>query len=56
MPKEVAPFYSKTGAVYHIFSACTAGKAIKKSKKVSGKGGRKLCVACKDIKAGKRTR
>jgi hypothetical protein len=56
MPQAVSPFHSKTGEVYHIFSACTAGKAIKKSKKVAGKANKRLCGACKDIRAGKRTR
>jgi hypothetical protein len=56
MPQTVSPFHSKTGGVYHIFSACTAGKAIKKSNRVAGKSNKKLCGACKDIKAGKRTR
>ncbi|MEJ2104802.1 MAG: hypothetical protein P8X47_09525 [Ignavibacteriaceae bacterium] len=53
MPKQVSPYHSKSGAVYHIYGACTAGKAIKK--KVKGKANKKLCSACKDIRAGKRT-
>jgi hypothetical protein len=34
MPKQVSPFHSKTGTVYHIFKVCTAGKAIKRGRKV----------------------
>ncbi len=56
MAKQVSPFHSKSGEVYHIYGTCTSGKAIKKSKRVSGKGGKRLCAACKDIRAGKRTR
>ena len=54
MPKQVSPYYSKESKVYHIYGVCTSGKAVKKKQK--GTGGRKLCKACKDIKAGKRTR
>ena len=56
MPHQVSPYYSKTGAVYHIYGECTAGKAIKRGRKVKGKSNKKLCAACKDIRAGKRTR
>jgi hypothetical protein len=56
MPKQVSPYYSKNGEVYHIYSVCAAGKAIARGKKVAGKGNRKLCKACRDIKAGKRSR
>jgi hypothetical protein len=56
MAKSASPYYSKEGSVYHIFSDCSAGKSIKKSLKVAGKANRKLCGACRDIKAGKRTR
>lgn len=53
MPKQVSPYYSKESKVYHVYSVCSSGKAVKK--KVKGQGGRKLCKACRDIKAGKRT-
>lgn len=56
MPQQVSPFHSKTGKVYHIYGVCTAGKAIKRGRKVKGKGNKKLCGACKDIRAGKRPR
>jgi hypothetical protein len=56
MPKQVSPYYSKSGEVYHIYSVCAAGSAIAKGKKVKGKGNKKLCKACRDIRAGKRTR
>ena len=36
MPHQVSPYYSKTGAVYHIYGVCTAGKAIKRGRKVKG--------------------
>ncbi len=53
MPHQVSPYYSKTGAVYHIYGVCAAGSAIKKRKRVKGKSNKKLCKACKDIRAGK---
>ena len=56
MARPSSPYYSKEGSVYHIFSDCSAGKSIKKRLRVSGKGNRKLCGACKGIKAGKRKR
>jgi hypothetical protein len=56
MARTASPYYSKGGSVYHIFSDCSAGKSIKKGLKVAGKGNRKLCGACRDIKAGKRPR
>ncbi len=56
MPKQVAPFHSKTGEVYHIYSVCSSGKSIVKSRKVSGKGNKKICKACVDIRKGKRDR
>jgi hypothetical protein len=56
MAKSASPYYSKGSGVYHVFSDCSAGKSIKKSYRVSGKGNKKLCGACRDIKAGKRTR
>lgn len=55
-PKQVAPFHSKTGEVYHIYSVCSSGKFIVKGRKVAGKGNKKLCKACVDIRAGKRDR
>jgi hypothetical protein len=42
--------------VYHIFADCSAGKSIKKRLRMAGKGNKKLCGACKGIKAGKRKR
>ena len=56
MPHQVSPYSSKTGKVFHIYGVCTAGIAIKRGRKVKGKGNKKLCAACKDIRAGKRTR
>jgi len=56
MARAASPYYSKGGSVYHVFSDCSAGKSIKKSLRMSGKGNKKLCGACRDIKAGKRTR
>ena len=56
MPKQVTPFHSKTGEVYHIYGVCAAGSAIKRGRKVKGKANKKLCGSCKDIRAGKRTR
>jgi hypothetical protein len=54
MAKQISPFHSADSKVYHIYGTCSSGKAVKKRKK--GTSGRKLCKACKDIKAGKRTR
>jgi len=54
MPKQISPFHSKESKVYHVYGACSSAKAVKKRQK--GTGGRKLCKACRDIKAGKRTR
>ena len=56
MPKQVTPYHSKTGEVYHIYGVCTAGSVIKRVRKVNGKSNKKLCGACKDIRAGKRPR
>ena len=56
MPKQVSPFHSKTGEVYHIYGVCSSGIAIKKGRKVQGKGNKKLCKACVGIRAGKRPR
>ena len=56
MPKQVLPYYSKSGNVYHIYGVCTAGHAITRKNKVNGKGNKKLCSACAGIRAGKRTR
>ncbi len=55
MPHQVSPYYSKTGTVYHIYGVCAAGN-INKKRRVKGKSNKKLCKACKDIRAGKRTR
>ena len=54
MAKQISPFHSADSKVYHIYGSCSSGKGVKKRNK--GTGGRKLCNACKDIKAGKRTR
>jgi len=54
MPKQISPFHSKDSKVYHVYGSCSSGKGVKK--RIKGTGGRKLCQACKDIKAGKRTR
>ena len=54
MAKQISPFHSADSKVYHIFGSCSSGKGVKKRKK--GTSGRKLCKACNDIKAGKRTR
>jgi len=56
MPKQVSPYHSKTGEAYHIYGVCAAGSTIKRGRKVQGKGNKKLCGACKDIRAGKRPR
>jgi len=56
MPHQVSPYYSKTGTVYHIYGVCATGSAINKKRRVKGKSDKKLCKACKDIRAGKRTR
>ena len=56
MPQQVSPYFSKTGAVHHIYGVCAAGKLIKKSKRIKGKGNKKLCKVCRDIRAGKRKR
>jgi hypothetical protein len=56
MPKQISPFHSKTGEVYHIYGVCASGVAITKGNKVAGKGNKKLCKACVDIRAGKRPR
>ncbi|MDH3268329.1 MAG: hypothetical protein OEM46_05685 [Ignavibacteria bacterium] len=56
MPRQISPYHSKTGESYHIYGECTAGRAIKRGRKVKGKSNKKLCGACKDIRAGKRTR
>jgi len=48
MPHQVSPYSSKTGKVYHIYGVCTAGKAIKRGRKVKGKGNKKL-LNCKAI-------
>ncbi len=54
MAKQISTFHSADSKVYHIYGTCSSGKSVKKRKK--GTSGRKLCKACKDIKAGKRTR
>ncbi len=54
MAKQISPFHSKDSKVYHIYGSCSSGKGVKKRNK--GAGGRKLCKACRGIKAGKRTR
>ncbi len=54
MAKQISPFHSADSKVYHIYGSCSSGKGVKKRKK--GTSGRKLCKACKDIRAGKRTR
>lgn len=54
MAKQISPFHSEDSKVYHIYGTCSSGKSVKKRKK--GTSGRKLCKACNDIKAGKRTR
>ena len=56
MPRKVAPFYSKTGGVYHIYKECSAGKSIKRGRKIKGSSNKKLCGTCKDIRKGKRPR
>ena len=53
MAKQISPFHSADSKVYHIYGSCSSGKGVKKRKK--GTSGRKLCKACKDIRAGKRT-
>lgn len=55
MPKQIAPYRSKEGAVYHIYGVCASGSLIVKGNKITGKGNKKLCKACADIRAGKRT-
>ena len=55
MAKQVSPFHSKGGEVYHIYGVCSSGSAITKKNRVAGKGNKKLCKACVDIRAGKRT-
>jgi len=54
MPKQISPYHSKSGKVYHIYGVCTAGNAIISGNKVKGKSNKKLCKACTDIRAGKR--
>ena len=56
MPKQISPYHSKSGEVYHIYGVCASGVAITKGNKVAGKGNKKLCKACVDIRAGKRPR
>lgn len=56
MPKQISPYHSKAGEVYHIYGVCASGSIIAKSNKVTGKGNKKLCKACVDIRAGKRPR
>ena len=56
MQRQISHFHSKTEEAYHIYAECTSGKAIKRGRKEKGKANKKLCGACKDIRAGKRTR
>lgn len=56
MPKQISPYHSKTGEVYHIYGVCSAGNAITSGNKAKGKGNKKLCKACVDIRADKRPR
>jgi hypothetical protein len=56
MAKQVSPFHSKGGEVYHIYGVCASGSIITKKNRVAGKGNKKLCKACVDIRAGKRPR
>ena len=56
MPKQISPYYSKSGGVYHIYGVCASGSVITKKNKVTGKGNKKLSKACVDISAGKRPR
>jgi hypothetical protein len=56
MARKSSPYHSKEGSVYHVYSDCASGGAIARRLRKPGSGGRKLCAACKDIKAGKRMR
>jgi len=56
MSKQISPYHSKSGWVYHIYGVCALGSIITKRNKVTGKGNKKLCKACFDIRAGKRLR
>lgn len=56
MPKQISPYHSNTGEVYHIYGVCASGSAITKGRKMKGKGNKKLCKACADIRADKRLR
>ena len=56
MPKQISPYHSKAGEVYHIYGVCASGSVIAKGNRVAGKGNKKLCKACIDIRAGKRPR
>jgi len=53
MAKQISPYHSADSKVYHIFGSCSSGKGVKK--RIKGSSDRKLCNACKDIRAGKRT-
>jgi hypothetical protein len=35
MPKQVSPYYSKIGEVYHIYGVCSAGSAILRGRKIT---------------------
>lgn len=49
-------YYSQTSDVYHLYQKCTVGNNIEKENLRTGKGGKRLCNNCKEIKEGKRTR
>ena len=53
---QISPYYSKIGKVYHLYGVCASGSAILRGNKVNGKGNKKLCKACEDNRAGKRSR
>ena len=42
MPRQISPYHSKTGEVYHVYAECTAGKSMKRGRRVKGKGNKKF--------------
>ena len=56
MFNQILPYHSKTSKVYHLYGVCALGSVILRGNKVNGKGNKKLCKACKDNRAGNRSR
>lgn len=49
-------YYSLTSDVYHIYQKCSVGNNIEKDNIRQGKGGKRLCKNCEEIKSGNKSR